>query len=876
MVPRWVLGWGEAAGAGPGACGGKGWNLGRLRRYGFPVPAGGVLVADAYDRLMTAPPLAARRDELAGVTAAEAASPEVVRRLESLRAAVLGAELPSGVADAVRGFLGTAGLSGEPLAVRSSAAAEDGAAASFAGIHQSFLNVRGADAVLAAVKGCYASLWTPHAVAYRRRLGIADREAACAVVLCAMVRGRGADRPRAAGVAFSCDPHRGRRDVTAISAVHGLGDALVSGRVTPEEITVVLDKGELRVAGRRPHRGRVLSDDEALQLARLTTRVHWALGDGQGPQDVEWAHDGERFWLVQARPVTRVPRVAFPEIAGLPVVWSNANLKEAIPGVVSTLTASTLFVALDGLLYAAPAAVGYAVPPGLELARRFAGRAYFDLSLFHWIFYDSFGLLPAEANRALGGYQPELPVPAGSPYLGRRGPARLLSCLRLVGLMFVAGRRLPRDLAAARRHARRLLPPDLDRRSPGELLGLLYAAGEPAVPLGVRAMLAGAGFGVWQLALETLLARVAPGRSRALAAGLMAGSGLVTTAEQGYRLHEIAEAARREPAARDYLGRSPLAPHGWRDLPASSRFRGLLERFLADFGHRAVYETEIANPRWREDPSFLLHQVRSLLSSDGVRLPRDAARAVRAAAEAEVARHTFWLRPLARWLAGRVRHGAAMRDAGRSAMMALWEPVRTVALAVGRRLAGAGALDDPADVVHLAYVDIEMFCRGEWDGAGARELVEDRKARADAWRAEEPPDVLVLDADGRPAELPASFARAEAGPADGAGGLVGVGVSAGRASGPARVLRHPSEGEALRAGDVLVAASTDPAWTPLFLRAAAVVTEVGGYLSHAAIVAREYGIPAVSNVHGVLGVARDGQRLTVDGDAGVVVPEAGP
>jgi pyruvate,water dikinase len=867
----WLLGWDEAAAAGARRCGGKGWNLGRLHRYGFRVPAGAVLVADAYERFLAAPPLAALRTELADVTAARAADVDVAARLQAMQSAIRAQPLPVEVEDAVRSFLAASGLGAVPLAVRSSATAEDSASASFAGTHRSFLNRLGAEQVLAAIQGCYASLWTPAALAYRRRLGLADRDVACAVVLCAMVRGPGGP-PAAAGVAFSCDSRTGRRDLTVINAVPGLAEGLVSGRVEPEQIDVRFKAARLSVTDRSGRPERVLDDARAVELARLTLRVLWALGEGQVQQDVEWAHDGERFWLVQARPVVRPPHPTFPELAGAPVIWSNANVGEVAPGVPTTLTWSVLRAALWGILYSAPEAVGYVLPPGLEMIRRFHGRLYLDLSAVQWAFYDCFGLLPADTNGSIGGQQPEIAVPAGSPYLGRRGPRRLLATLRLIGMLLAVGRTLPGAVAALYREARRVQAQDLTQLSAQALLEFMEEVGDNSLHFGDQFQRGNAAAGAWLDTLGRVLGRAAPGRGPALAGALMAGSGQVTSAQHGYRLYDLADAARRDPTAQAYLAQTPLDPQGWRRLPEDSPFRAAMEQFLAEFGHRAVNEIEISNPRWNEDQTYLLEQVRFLLTAVPGRPPRAAARAARAAAEAEVRRRTFLLRPLVRFLAARARHAAGLREAGKSAMMALWEAMRGIALEIGRRMTAAGALERPEDIVHLATVDWETFLRGEWDGRGGQALVADRKAQAAAWLAESAPSVLVLDADGRPAALPVAPAAAVPHSAPGRHGaeLRGLGVSAGRASGPARVLRHPDEGARLQHGDVLVAPSTDPGWAPLFLRASALVLEVGGYLSHGAIVAREYGLPAVANLPGVLTAVRDGQRLTVDGDTGRV------
>lgn len=336
-------------------------------------------------------------------------------------------------------------------------------------------------------------------------------------------------------------------------------------------------------------------------------------------------------------------------------------------------------------------------------------------------------------------------------------------------------------------------------------------------------------------------------------------------------------AVRSSAIAEDGAGHSFAGIHqsflNLRSLPAGSPFRRELERFLEEFGHRAVYEGEIANPRWNEDPTYLLEQVRDLLESGRTHSPREMARAARAAGEAELTRLPWYVRPLVRWLARKAQEGAALREAAKSAFASIAEPGRRDFLEMGHRLVAAGKLDDPADVFHLAWADLEMYLRGEWDGTGARTLVADRKTRDAAWLAGEPEDVYILDAEGRPAAMPGERETVVAAPVIRAGDgnlLAGIGVAAGRATGVARVIRHPGEGHLLQEGDVLVAPSTDPGWTPLFLRASAVIMEVGGYLSHGAIVAREYGLPAVVNIPGLLSTVRTGQRLVVDGDAGTV------
>jgi pyruvate,water dikinase len=851
-----VLDWPQAATAGPEICGGKGWNLGRLHRYGFDVPAGGVLTAQVYTRFMAEPLLRATVSALANVTAEETLDPEVVRKLTALRSAILAAALPADAEAAIIAFLATADLMTVPLAVRSSATTEDSAAESFAGIHSSVLNVSGLDAILRAILECYASLWTPHALAYRRRVKLADEQVACAVVLCAMIPAV------SAGVAFSCDPRTGRRDLVTINAARGLGDALVSGKVNPEGWSVSLTEGRLTILARRGPRA--LTENQALQLARLILRVHWAFGDGQDPQDVEWAYDGKCFWIVQARPVTRLPHWTFPGVSGQPVIWSNANVRDVIPGMPSVLGWNLVLVAVPMLLFGLVEVTGYHPPPGIEIIRRFAGRAYFNLTAIQWMYYDGFGVLPAQTNRLLGGRQPEISLPPSNRMRAWLWLCRQLRGLRIALALLPLPRQLPCEMAHYFVVARELKAIDRCRLSNVELYDLLRRVSIESAPFAPRFCLASAAAGVWATVLQLVLERLFPGRGAALLNALSADSGGVTSAEHGYRLSELATIARGDADACAILAAENENPHSWRSLPAASPFRTALERFLADFGHRAIYEAEISNPRWNDDPSFLLDEVCRRMEGNPLPDRRAAARAVRIAAEAELRQRTWLYGPLVHWLLNRHRPGSALREAAKSTIVALFEPVRLVGLEIGRRLVAAGHFDAPEQVFDLAYPDIEAFLLSEWDGHGARARSDDVRARRAAWLIETPPEVMIIAPDGEPCATVHAPVVSRNGP------LVGVGVAAGRASGLARVIQHPREGHRLENGEVLVAPSTDPGWTPLFLRASAIVMETGGYLSHGAIVAREYGIPAVVNVPGLLERINDGQRLHVDGDAGTV------
>ncbi len=766
------LNWQEAYRAGPAICGGKGYNLARLARYGFRVPRGGVLPVGA---------------PLSGIG----------HGLEQL--ALLDAK----------------------VAVRSSATAEDSARASFAGIHRSFLNVSGLDAIGQAAQGCIDSLATPEAIAYRRRMGFRDEEVQCAVVVCEMVDAR------CAGVAFSCDPATGRRDLVSIDAAEGLGDAVVSGRVNPQH---VVWRNRDAVLLRQPAAAAAwLPAPVEEELAHVVQRVHWALGEGQDPQDIEWAYDGERLWLLQARPVTRVPRTGWPETAAMPRYWSTANIKDTMPDPVCELSWSVLTDIVGSALYAAPQAVGYQIPPGLEVMRRFHGRAFFDLTGMQWAFYDAFGILPADAVKLLGGHQPEIPVPP-DPLKGPQGRRRSMAGLRLLRKVwnFPARSRAPAE--GLLDFQRSLTPVDWDGLSRADLCRTMARIVEAQNSFLPVAGLANASSGPWQLALDSLV------KDPDLIARLQAGAGGVASAEQGYRVYDIAK------------GKSTV------------------DEFLRDFGHRAVYEAHALNPRWAEDPSWILEQVQAIRDNPPARDPRENAAEVRRQAEAELKRRFGFRAPLLFWLVRKLRESMAAREGAKSALVCLLLPIRRIVLEIGRRLVAAGHLDAPEQALHFALADVVCWLRGYWDGEGARELVGDRLQQRERWLTETAPDLITEEPDGRmaaAAPAPASTALS--------GVWSGIPVSPGRAAGIARIVNHPGDAAHLRQGDILVAPSTDPGWTPLFLRASGIVMETGGFLSHGAIVAREYGIPAVANIPGILNALQDGDAVTVDGSTGQVV-----
>lgn len=850
-----VLDWAAAAQAGPRSAGGKGWQLGRMAQFGVPVPDGFVLAAQA----------------------SQAHRP--------------GQDLPPSVAQALLEALRVRGWLDRPLALRSSAPQEDSAGASFAGIHLSCLNVRGPDAALQALRRIWDSLWTPQAQAYRQGLGLAsDGAAGMAVVVMPMVDAA------ASGIAFTIDPTTGRHDEMLIHANWGLGESLVNGQAEGDEYRLredylrqawplaarrigakrhatlpATDGPGTRLAATAATRAAqpVLTDAQAQALGDIVRDAARALDYTGGGYDIEWAWDGQQFWIVQARPVTASARHTYPALQAQPSYWSRGNTREVLPQAMSALEWDTGRVMTQRMLTCGFELSGYATLPGVRLAALFHGRAYLDASVIQWMGHDALGIKPGDMNALLGGRQPEIAVPAPTLAQRLRHGLRILRYLRRAApLRRQAAADLPVLLARAQDW--------LDAPLPDSNAGLgarLREQFQAVLSADQLFFLQGSGGGALSKLLE-LLEKAFPGEGHALTAALMAGGEPSVTAAQGYALMALAQLAEHDAQALAWLRAPGRDSAAWDvALAEGSAFKQAFAAFLRRYGHRAVYETYLRNPRWREAPGYLLDSVLNLIGADPAALRARQDAAARQAWQRVRKALPFWQRPLAAKLLAASRKEGNQREAARSVLMAYLAVARMNALELGSRMEGPNGLEAAEDIFHLNASEIFALADGGTAPAPLGRRAAARRAQLEAWAELPDPDVIIEYArDGAAAPEPQARTASDSPDA-----WRGTPVAGGRARGRAFIARTPDEGLAMPAGGILVAASSDPAWTPLFLRAAAVVMEAGGYLSHAAIVAREFGIPAVVNVQGILQGIATGDMLDVDASQGTVsrVPDAG-
>jgi pyruvate,water dikinase len=819
--------------------GGKGANLGELVRGGFPVPPGLVLTTAAYRTFVAETGIGEKLLELAADPDTEAASARI-------RELVGTAPLPDGLAGEITAAV--AELGAGPFAVRSSATAEDLEGASFAGQQDTYLNIP-ADGLLAAIQRCWASLWTARAMSYRARLGIAPAEVALAVVVQQLVA---AD---AAGVMFTANPTNGRRGETVVSAAWGLGEAVVSGAVTTDDVVVdpaagrvlsrsTADKAVITVAAAASTGGGtreeeltgarrtavVLDDAAAVELARLGAAVAAHFG---APQDIEWARAGGEFAIVQARPITALPEPEGPVPTEWPLpggaddraLYVRASIVEQLPDPLTPLFGELVDPSVSRTL---PALMreflgADAVRDGEINLPTINGYAYYR--------YDR-ALMTRLTLRSL----------RALPKLGTAGPARWREHAHPKYRQIVAA------------ESARSLPDLTDEQLLDSAVTLLDAGTEYYTA--VQAVIPPAAGS--EVALTTFydLAVRRPGEPGA-ATLLLGFDSAPIRAETS--LYDLAAWTRERPALTEALlaGRPDELPPG----PDADEWRARFQAHLDAHGH-ATYNMDFANAVPADDPAPLLETLRFYLRGGGTDPRERRARSAQRRDEL-AARVTARLDPVRRatfrTLLGWAQTTAPLREDALADIGLAWPQMRRVLRELGRRLVEAGVIEQVDDVFWLRRAELT-----------AREPRAAQVAqRKEVWRGQRratPPQVLPKGSmmDRFEAFLPAASTE-QTGRV-----LKGTGASAGQVTATARVLGGPADFGRMQPGDVLVASITTPAWTSLFAMASAVVTDVGGPLSHSSIVAREYGIPAVLGTAVATRRIPDGARIRVDGDAGTV------
>ncbi|KOX03339.1 phosphoenolpyruvate synthase [Streptomyces sp. NRRL B-1140] len=848
------------------AVGGKAAHLGALARIeGVSVPGGFCVATDAFRRIMAeSPSVEGLLDQLSRTDPDDR---ETIRTLSArIRRTIEEIAVPDDLAEAITRAV--AGL-GErtACAVRSSATAEDLPTASFAGQQDTYLNVVGPTAVLRHVSRCWGSLFTERAVTYRQRNGIDHRTVDMAVVVQRMVF------PSASGILFTADPVTGNRKVATVDAGFGLGEALVSGLVNPDVYKVrhgeVVERtiaAKQRAVHALPDGGTrqvtvdaqrqqepTLTDEQAVRLVRLGRRIEQHFGR---PQDIEWCLVDDVFHVVQSRPITTL----FP----VPETDDQDNHVYVSVGHQQMMT--------DPMK-----------PLGLSVWKLTAMAPMTDAG--GRLFVDATRTLSSPASRAglldLVGrgdpltrdaletvlkredFVPLLPDPGpetapGGPRPGGGAPTPIETDPAIVTALI---ERSQASIAALRR--------DISTKTGPALFDFLREAFEEhkrvlADPLSIQAIMAGMEATWW---LNDKLQEWLGEKNAADTLTLSAPGNI--TSEMGLALLDVADTIRPHAQVVEFLQNA--ADDGFLDalpkLAGGVEARDAIEAYLDRYGMRCAGEIDITRPRWRERPATLVPAI-----LDNVRNFEPGA----AQRRFEQGRQAAWekeqdvlsrLRALpdgeakadeTKRMIDRVRTFIGYREYPKYNIVSRYFVYKQALLEEADRLVRAQVLTDQEDVFHLTFQELQDVVRSK---DVDDELIRQRKEAFRAYHALTPPRVLTSEGE----TVNGAYRRDDAP----AGALIGLPVSGGTVEGRARVVLDMAHAD-LEAGDILVTAFTDPSWSPLFVGIAGLVTEVGGLMTHGAVIAREYGLPAVVGVDQATRLIRDGQRIRVHGSDGYI------
>ncbi|WP_037331277.1 PEP/pyruvate-binding domain-containing protein [Saccharopolyspora rectivirgula] len=844
----------------------KAAGFGWLHAHGLAVPPGFCITTRAYDQVCRH----RVRDLVEQLPRDPNAAEQIRVRLENI-------EFPPDLANTIATAYTGMGVD-VPVAVRSSATA-DLPRTHFAGQLDTYLNVIGVPALLDAIRRCWASLWSDRALAHRIAAGTSNRQVKIAVVVQQMVDAA------ASGTLFTANPDTGNRGEVVVEAIAGLGEPMSAGAVTPDRFVVRDERIRHRRTGHQPvmvqpkpgggtetvvqpETRPAVNDRQVLELARIGTQIAHR---SSTPQEVEWAIDRNgKIWITQLQPITTLFPLPTEQRPGLRVHLSG-NLVQGLHRPITPMGAACLERLLTGILRSTGA-----VPPTGEQNVLFDADGWLHLDVTGAV-HDRLGrLVLTRALSPLDSRSAQLLADlATDPGTGRRTALRLLRGT----VRALRATRLPLVLATAlwnpdrvRRDALRTVQllrtqlADNHGRTPREQLAaaqqaFLRITAPRAVRLTAQAL---PGLLLHQL-LPRVLGPAADGVDAELALNGVPHS---ATTEMIRHLWELALRLQSDPTTEKLFGEHPPGVLAARylsgKLPAT--LQDELDLFLARHGHRGIAETDTGQPRWSEDPTYLLGLISDYLhsSSTGFRadeqLTRTSQRGEDEARELlrRLRRRSRLRAAVGRFLLTRFRAVAGLQELPELCVALAAANARRNLRAVGRNLVLLGRINEPDDVFFLDFTEVSRAIAGDDFQALA---VHRRERYAQELQRERVPGVLLSDGT-EPAAGPC---------AENAGNqLVGTPASAGTVTGRAKVLREPGV-PGWTPGDVLVAPSVDPGWTPLLLLAGGLVLETGGVDSPGAVAARQCGIPAVVGSSAATARIRDGQRITVNGSTGTVL-----
>ncbi|MDG4859017.1 phosphoenolpyruvate synthase [Streptomyces sp. T-3] len=841
--------------------GGKGAHLGGLSRIeGIRVPGGFCVTTDAFRRVMAEAPSV--EEHIGQLSRLNPDDREAIGALSAqIRRIIEGIAIPGDLAAAITGALAQQGEQAA-YAVRSSATAEDLPTASFAGQQDTYLNVVGPTAILHHISRCWASLFTERAVTYRQRNGIDHRTAHMAVVVQQMAF------PQASGILFTADPVTGNRKVATVDAGFGLGEALVSGVVNPDvfkvrdgEIVAKSIAAKQRAVQALPAGGTqevaidsqrqeqpALTDAQVVRLVQMGRRIEAHFGR---PQDIEWCLVDEGFQIVQSRPITTlfpIPETGDQENHVYVSVGHQQMMTDAMKPLGFSMWQLTAMVPMHeagGRLF-------------VDVTRRLGAPASRAGLLDLMGKGDPLVRDALETVLERDDFVPSLPdaSPGRPPAGGASAPIETDPAIVT-------------ELIERSRASIAALERDIRTKTGPALFDFLLDAFEEhkrvlGDPLSMQAIMAGMEATWW---LNDKLLEWLGEKNAADTLTLSAPDNI--TSEMGLALLDVADVIRPHTEVVAFL--QGVEDEDFLDelakLAGGTEARDAVEAYLDRYGMRCVGEIDITRPRWRERPTTLvpviLDNVRNFEPGAAERRFEQGRQKAEKKEQDVLAR----LRALpdgdrkadeAKRMIDRVRTFIGYREYPKYGIVCRYFVYKQALLAEAQRLVQAGVLAEQEDSFYLTFQELHDVARSNQVDD---QLIQQRRDAFRSYQSLTPPRVLTSDGEA----VTGAYRRDDVP----AGALIGLPVSVGTIEGRARVILDMADAD-LEAGDILVTSFTDPSWSPLFVGIAGLVTEVGGLMTHGAVIAREYGLPAVVGVEQATRLIRDGQRIRVHGTDGYI------
>ncbi len=876
--------------------GGKGQSLARLATAGLPVPDGFLLSTDAYKGFVEANQLQESiLQSVAHVTPSQAAS------LDSASAHIQTlfetTELPDEITAPITQAYAALGDNDPPVAVRSSATAEDLPGLSFAGQQDTFLNVHGQAALLEAIRRCWASLWTARAIGYRMQMEIDQRTVAMGVVVQRMVAAE------VSGILFTANPTSGNRSELVVNAAFGLGEAIVGGQVTPD--TYVLDRDTLEIKesliggkqqmiasaveqgtvtqpvpeGRRDEPS--LSAEILSELASLALNAE-QLFDGI-PQDIEWAVADGKCWLLQSRPITNLPPPPLTDVTWDPPSKGTKLIRrqvvENMPEPLSPLFEELyLRVGLEEAIEQFMVDFGMRMDIEAFVERPFFltvnGYAYCRGSYrLTWrllwampgILYAYFTVVPKMLKSIRSKWRDEA-VPAYLKTIeewksvdpSSASDQKLLSGLRELAVadghywftisIMVGGAKVTDGLL--NRYLRSWFVP-------GNLTSGMFLRGFPSKTIESLVDLEAIATRIRDDASLCELVQTTPVREL-----------LDTLRAYPETAENVSHGRERHASAMDFGS-------ALKQNKSGQTISTDIDSYFKTYGHQ-VYNLDFVELTQGEAPSAVLLSLRSLVSSEGFDTPARQAELVRQR-DSLIEKTSASLGPIRRWLfrkfLGWAQAFGPCREESLFYMGAAWATLRRLALELGQRLVAAGTLARPDDVFYLETAELAEACSARSDDRACpdfRQTAGERRKLRESRKRLHPPGIIPTGSRWNLGPINMTAWETQKRNASDGDTLAGFAVSPGTVTGAATVVLSPADFDQMRPDTILVCPTTTPAWTPLFAQASGLVTDIGGILAHGSIVAREYGIPAVLGTGNGTQRIATGQRIKVDGDSGTV------